>query len=155
MSKTVFVPYCTSVACSFDIEGIHQFSNVCEQLQLKTKQETVRDMMEDVSFLKHPHRHKFHFTFSCQVNHDDRDVEFIRLGRLLKVQMLAKYPIVPDLYGCSYFGNKSCEMLAKEVIDIFNELYPDYEGLVECAVSEDGENEGRVYGMLSKELANG
>ncbi len=46
---------------TFRKEGIHKYP----------------DAPEGVEFLRHPHRHIFHFRVELEVMHDDRDVEFI------------------------------------------------------------------------------
>jgi hypothetical protein len=80
---------------------------------------------EEVSYLRDPHRHIFHIKACKQVTHDDRDIEFIMLKHAIDDYLKETYPI-------KQFGAKSCEMLARELIDKFE--------LCRCEVSEDGEN---------------
>lgn len=84
---------------------------------------------EGVEFLKHPHRHMFHFRVTVEVFHNDRDLEFILFKRELE-----------NLYKESTLqvDSKSCEMLSEELINYISAKYPGRTISVE--VSEDGEN---------------
>lgn len=87
----------------------------------------------EVIYLRNPHRHIFHIKAAVQVKHDDRDVEFIMLGHRITAWLKMRYPI----YGFGAddmldFGESSCEMIARELLDRFD--------LYSCEVSEDGEN---------------
>lgn len=82
-----------------------------------------------VEFLKHPHRHMFHFKVTVSVFHNDRDIEFILFKRELEALYSAQTLQV---------DYKSCEMLAEDLIDYIFEKYPGRKITVE--VSEDGEN---------------
>ena len=53
---------------TFQKEGIHRYP----------------DAPEGVEFLRHPHRHMFHFRVEIEVFHDDRDIEFILFKRELE-----------------------------------------------------------------------
>ena len=55
----------TTIFTTFQKEGIHFYPNA----------------PEEVSFLRHPHRHMFHFRVEMEVFHDNRDVEFIMWKR--------------------------------------------------------------------------
>lgn len=98
---------------TFQKEGIHRYP----------------DAPEGVEFLKHPHRHIFHFRVDIDVFHNDRDIEFILFKRELEA-----------LYSAATLqvDHKSCEMLAEDLIDYISQKYPGREVSVE--VSEDGEN---------------
>ena len=76
----------------------------------------------------------FHFTLSKEVFHDDRDTEFIMFKRDVLDYLLETYYD----YGTRTheFGAKSCEMLAKELL---NEFECEW---VECW--EDNENGAKV-----------
>jgi hypothetical protein len=104
-NRTIFV--------TFQKEGIHRYP----------------DAPEGVEFLKHPHRHIFHFRVTINVFHNDRDIEFILFKRELE-----------SLYSAQTLqvDYKSCEMLAEDLIDYISKKYPDRKISVE--VSEDGEN---------------
>jgi len=88
---------------------------------------------DDVSFLRHPHRHIFHFKVKIQVQHNERDIEFIRFKRELE-----------NLYTTTNenktlgLNNMSCESIAEELISYLTTYYPQRVVMVE--VSEDGEN---------------
>lgn len=105
VSKTIWV--------TFQKEGIHCYP----------------DAPEGVEFLKHPHRHMFHFRVEMQVFHDDRDVEFILLKRELE-----------GLYegGFLQLDYKSCEMLCDDLADYILKHYPGRK--LTITVSEDLEN---------------
>jgi len=81
--------------------------------------------IEEVSYLKHEHRHVFHITAYAEVNHDDRDIEFIVLKHRIQEYLLFNFPE-------HKLGSTSCEMLADRLINAFQ--------LSKCIVSEDGEN---------------
>lgn len=87
------------------------------------------DAPEGVEFLKHPHRHIFHFTVEIEVTHCDRDIEFILFKRELE-----------GLYadGTLQLDHKSCEMMAEDLWDYIKVKYP--ERATTITVSEDGEN---------------
>src|SRR6056300_1829821 len=103
------------IKVSFQKEGIHCYPNA----------------PEGVEFLKHPHRHIFHFYVTLGVFHDDRDVEFILFKRELE-------NLFED--GTMQANNKSCEMLAEDLLDYIEINYPDRACKVE--VYEDDENGG-------------
>lgn len=81
--------------------------------------------LEEVSYLKHEHRHVFHITACKEVSHSDRDIEFIMLKHQIEKYLSEKYPE-------RKLGHTSCEMLAEDLYKAF--------GLDSCDVSEDGEN---------------
>ena len=84
---------------------------------------------EGVEFLRHPHRHIFHFEVELEVFHDDRDVEFILFKRELE-NLYAK--------GTLELHYKSCEMLCDDLAAYILEAYPDR--WLRISVSEDNEN---------------
>lgn len=83
----------------------------------------------DVAFLANPHRHMFHFTVAIEVEHNDRDIEFIQFKRWLE-----------SLYAGDILAldHKSCEMIADELYNQIAMKYADRD--VKITVSEDGEN---------------
>lgn len=105
IDRTVFV--------QFQKEGIHRYP----------------DAPAGVEFLKHPHRHIFHFRVTISVTHNDRDIEFILFKRELE-----------NLYsvGTMEVDYKSCEMLAEDLINYISKNYPGRS--IDVEVSEDGEN---------------
>ena len=103
---------------TFQKEGIHKYP----------------DAPEGVEFLRHPHRHIFHFRVDIQVFHDDRDIEFILFKRELE-----------GLYaeGTLELDYKSCEMLADDLADYIQDAYPGRH--LKISVSEDNENGAVCY----------
>lgn len=89
---------------------------------------------DGVAFLRHDHRHIFHFRVEVEVFHQDRDIEFILLKRELE-----------GLYNDNTLklDYKSCEMMADDLYSYINVHYPQRDVVVE--VSEDGENGCRNY----------
>ena len=106
----LYTPVLTEVFCTVLFEGIHNCPN-CP--------------IEEVSYLKDPHRHIFHIKAFKQVNHNDRDVEFIWLKHRVQEFLTETYPN-------GQMGPTSCEMLAHILIGHFD--------LTKCEVSEDNEN---------------
>lgn len=100
----------TVVYSSLRVEGFHNWPDAPDQ----------------VAFLRNTHRHMFHIRAYKQVDHADRDVEFILLGREVREGL-------DVMYGtpCG-FGTMSCEMIAHSLIEALE--------LDACEVSEDGEN---------------
>lgn len=88
---------------------------------------------ERIEFLEHRHRHMFHVEVTISVTHADRDIEFF----------LAKWAL-NDFLKASEMDNKSCEMIAEEIID--QHLTPTYgvDRFYAVTVSEDGESDGIV-----------
>lgn len=121
---------------TFQKEGIHKYPAAADAPNLATG-----DWL-DVSFLGTPHRHIFHFRVEMEVFHDDRDVEFIQLKRILE-----------NLYadGTLQLNFKSCEMMARELHSSVCSMYPGRDYVIE--VSEDGENGCRIYFPEKENLA--
>lgn len=111
----------TEVYCSLQFEGIHCWPD-CP--------------IEEVSFLRDPHRHMFHVKAYKQVFHDDRDVEFIWLKRRIQEFIATEFPNAlgdaPSSAFVANLGPMSCEMIANKLIDRFE--------LSRCEVNEDNEN---------------
>ena len=104
---------------TFQKEGIHAYP----------------DAPKGVEFLKHPHRHMFHFRVDIEVWHDDRDIEFI----LFKRELEGLYNDVASNDGAVLeLDHMSCEMLADDLANYIREEYPGRDLKIE--VSEDGEN---------------
>lgn len=108
---------------SFQKEGIHKYPAALTDPKLNTGDEY------DVSFLGYPHRHTFYFRVAIEVEHNDRDIEFIQFKRWLT-----------KLYDSAILelDYRSCEMIAEELYDQIAERYPGR--TVEIEVSEDNEN---------------
>lgn len=103
---------------TFQKEGIHKYPAALTDPTLS-----------DVSFLGYPHRHMFHFRISIEVNHNDRDIEFIQFKRWLE-----------NLYNTNtlQLDFKSCEMIAEDLINEITQKYPGRN--INIQISEDGEN---------------
>ncbi|MCB8837018.1 hypothetical protein [Aurantimonas sp. VKM B-3413] len=97
------------------------------------------DAPEGTHYLRHPHRHVFHFRVWIEVFHGDREVEFHAFLRWIE-----------GLYddGMLQLGSRSCEMLADELYASIAGAYGGREVWIE--VSEDGEN-GCCVRYLSRE----
>jgi len=131
----------TEVYCTLQLEGFHNWEN-CP--------------IDEVDFLRSPHRHMFHFKCWKDVTHDDRDIEFImmkrrvqaylrnRFGKTIKVVCGAITHNVELDYNMLVFNSMSCEMIARDLIDAFN--------LSKCEVSEDGENGAVLTYTVEPEL---
>ena len=104
----------TNIIITLQVEGIHCWPE-CP--------------IEEVSFLRYPHRHIFHITCKKEVKHDDREIEIIQLKRkVLKC--------LDSLYPKGDFGRASCEEIAKTLFYRFDLQY--------CKVLEDNENGAEV-----------
>lgn len=99
----------------FKIEGIHRWED-CP--------------IEEVSYLKNDHRHLFGIIATKEIQHDDRDIEFIELQHKMKNYLREKY--WSTFHQCHYFDRMSCERISRELILQFN--------LSDCEVNEDDEN---------------
>lgn len=104
---------------TFQREGIHSYP----------------DAPEGVEFLRHPHRHIFHFRVDIEVFHDDREIEFI----LFKRELEAQYNEI----GALELNHRSCEMIADDLADYIQDNYPGRD--IKIEVSEDGENGAVCY----------
>lgn len=105
----------TEVFCTLQIEGTHCWPG-CP--------------FKEVAYLRDPHRHVFFIKAYKLVTHSDRDVEFIMLKHQIAEYFQQTYFDLPT-HLC-IFGAKSCEMIAEELINVFD--------LSRCEVSEDNEN---------------
>jgi hypothetical protein len=94
-----------------------------------------------VDFLQYNHRHIFHVTVYKNVEHDDRDKEFILLKREIEVFLRKVY----GKSGVCEFGAMSCEMIARIILTVFD--------AEQVAVSEDGEN-GAIISKTSQPNQN-
>ena len=113
---------------TFQKEGMHRYPAAATDPILATG-----DLL-DVIFLASPHRQIFHFRIEMEVFHDDRDVEFIQLKRILE-SWYSEKTLSVDF--------KSCEMIAKDLYDKIAVTWP--ERAIRIDVSEDGENGCRIY----------
>ena len=112
----------TNVIAKIEIEGLHNWP-------------AAQSVFPEVGYLANMHRHKWYITAKKQVNHDDRDVEFIMFKRDILEYMHRKY--WREVIRVHDFKSKSCEMIAKELVKEFELEY--------CSVFEDNENGAEVY----------
>lgn len=73
----------------------------------------------EVGFLKHEHHHDFHFYVECDVDHHDREIEFI----MLRIELMK---IIDTCFEGKYmkkFGAMSCEMIASNVVKHLRDKY--------------------------------
>ena len=117
-----------SIWVTFRKEGIHLYPAAKDDPALATGD------WDDVSFLGVAHRHIFHFKVRIQVEHNDRDIEFIQFKRWLE-----------RLYDDSVIelNHKSCEMIADDLYEQISTKYPGR--FVEIDVAEDGENGCSIF----------
>jgi hypothetical protein len=108
---------------TFQKEGVHLYPAAKDDPALATGE------WDDVSFLGYAHRHIFHFRVGIDVQHNDRDIEFIQFKRWLE-----------SLYNDSTLtlNHRSCEMIAEELAVEINNRYPGRD--IEITVAEDNEN---------------
>jgi len=108
---------------TFQKEGIHLYPAAKDDPALAT------GGWDDVSFLGVAHRHIFHFRVAIDVQHNDRDIEFIQFKRWLE-----------SLYsdGTLELNHRSCEMIAEDLAQQINNKYPNRS--ITISVAEDNEN---------------
>ena len=104
-------------------EGYHYFPEAGTNDTFKTGDKY------DVSHLAHKHMHYFFIKVWLEVNHSNRDVEFIQFRRWLE-----------SLYNENSLelDNKSCEMIAEDLFLTISQKYPGQD--VKIDVAEDNIN---------------
>jgi hypothetical protein len=107
-----------SIWITFKKEGIHSYPEAKTNIDLK-----------NVAFLQHPHRHQFGFRVEIDVDHNEREIEFILFKRW-----------VMSLYDeeLLMFNNMSCESIGEELLNKIRERYPTR--TIKIFIDEDGEN---------------
>jgi len=108
---------------TFQREGIHLYPAAIDDPALATGK------WDDVSFLGYAHRHIFHFRVAIDVQHNDRDIEFIQFKRWLE----SLYSV-----GTLELNHRSCEMIAEELAQEIHNKYPNRS--ITISVAEDNEN---------------
>lgn len=100
------------------------------------------DAPEEVAFLRNLHRHVFKVAVSCEVAHDDRELEFFMVRQTIDTWMRSTYPSyhnhMPDL---KMLGTYSCEQIASDIQAV---LHQKYKRNFSVIVREDNENAGGV-----------
>lgn len=114
----------TNVVARIEIEGLHNWPDA-------------RQIFPEVWFLSNMHRHKWFIEAKKPVYHDDRDTEFILFGRDIKDYLYRTY--YNEETRTHEFGAKSCEMLAREILERFECCF--------VSVFEDNENGAEVYNV--------
>lgn len=86
--------------------------------------------IEEVDYLRYPHRHEFHVQVKALVSHDNRDIEFIQLKNKIE-RWISKN------WNKQNLKSKSCEKMCSELL--FN-----FPNLSYARVLEDGENGAEI-----------
>lgn len=89
------------------------------------------DAPDQVHFLRNTHRHIFHVKVTLDVEHDDRDIEFIMLKH--DIERYTK-----EVFHRANLDQSSCEMMAQALHRHL--LLCEYDDPMTIEVSEDGEN---------------
>lgn len=113
----------TEIVARTSVEGIHRW---------------VDCPIKEVSCLRNYHRHIFKIAAKLPVTHSDRDIEFIQLTHKIKKFLGNEYWSTKE--QCLFFGDKSCEMIAEELLVEFN--------LSSCEVQEDEESSAIVTRII-------
>jgi len=82
--------------------------------------------IEQVYYLRYPHRHVFHIIMKWKVNHDDRDKEFIFMKQQVNLY-------IHETFNEKNLGNMSCEQIS----DALKKVFP---AVCFISVFEDNEN---------------
>jgi len=109
-----------AIIVNLQIEGLHSWPE-CD--------------IEQVDYLKYPHRHIFYITAERKVYQENREIEIIQFKKEIEKHLREKF-YSPDK-EIHHFGNLSCESIAKLLVDEFK--------LISCQVLEDGENGAKYY----------
>ena len=91
------------------------------------------DAPDCVMFLRNAHRHIFHVKVTVPVAHNDRDIEFFMMKRMVDNFILRQ--IIENANEDGNMG--SCEMMAEKIAMFISE---HYKRTVEVEVNEDNEN---------------
>jgi hypothetical protein len=86
--------------------------------------------LEEVYYLRFPHRHEFHVKVKAPVSHENRDIEFILLKN--KIERW-----ISENWDKKNLKQKSCETMC-------NDLMYNFPELTYVSVLEDGENGSEV-----------
>lgn len=117
MSKKMYV------YTQFVKEGYHLYPEAKDHPSLATG-----DYL-DVSHLGERHFHYFYFKVWVEVNHSNRDIEFIQLRRRIEREYRE---------GAMEVNHKSCEMLAEDLLEVLKTWYPGVS--IKIDVSEENIN---------------
>lgn len=106
----------TTVYCKVTEPGVHMWPGV---------------NIPSVMYLGLEHRHLFTIRAHVEVNHDDRDVEFIDFGSQLRKRLREMY--FCDERQLLNFGAMSCEHIGRVLMSLFPQI-------IKIEVNEDDEN---------------
>lgn len=112
----------TGIIVNIQIEGLHCWPDADK-------------LRPEVGFLSNIHRHIFHICAKKLVQHDDRDIEIIMFKRAIQDYLIKKYYDVNA--SLCVFDNRSCEMIAHELMKQFDCYY--------VSVLEDNENGAEIF----------
>ena len=88
------------VICALQMEGFHCWPEADGEL----------------AYLKNSHRHIFFITAEFPVHNANREIEIISQQNAIKRYLLSKYG---DEDGACHFGRRSCEDIAAEILNQF------------------------------------
>ncbi len=123
VQRTVEVPLKKTVILDIDVEGFHRWEQA----------------PDEVSFLRHRHRHLFRIRAGVEVIESDREKEIFIMQGHLRQAIAWRYRSMRTTGGEVDFFNDSCEMIAEKLLD---ELYD--QGFRWIEVLEDGRGGARV-----------
>lgn len=113
--------------------SINRYIEVTGQYEGYHKYENAPD---EVAFLRNLHRHMFKWSALIEVFHDDRELEFFLVKRLIETKIVA-------FTSWSTTDLGSCEMQAEKILNGLLAAY-GHDRFISVKVSEDGENSGWV-----------
>lgn len=112
----------SNIVVSLQVEGQHNWPKA-------------KEVLPQMSFLSHDHRHMFFVVAKKTVSHEDRDIEIIQFKRELEDYFKRNY-FDEKLNMCD-FGPRSCEMLCKDLMEAYDLEY--------IQVLEDNENGSELW----------
>jgi len=126
--------YQTTVIIDFDVEGFHEWIDVPANKRY--------------SFLRNSHRHMFRIRAGIRVEDLNREVEIFdeqwKVIEWLRVRFAPMSAFESNKYpeGVIFFGTRSCEMIAQEILENF-----EVSGYLWVEVLEDGRGGAKVEVM--------
>lgn len=95
-------------------------------------------------YLRVLHRHVFHVYVTISVAHDDREIEFFALKRVLERWI---HVLHCDDYGVWHMDTLSCEQVAEQIAEMLDRKYCKKQKRQICVkVFEDNENGAIIEG---------
>ena len=121
-------------------EGCLAVEEIKRAIWVKVRFEAVHNWpecpIEEVKFLRVPHRHMFEVVVKVSVNHSDRQVEFIHFNHLVT-------DYLRQTFERKNIGRMSCEDIAEAIFKHLVTVYGITPLLI--SVSEDGENGAEIW----------